>query len=72
MIFSSFTLKIEGNVGGLLGAGGWGVAKGYVDPPLKLLGGGGGGGGLAPLLPMPMCVYSNSRNEIPRVAQRYM
>ena len=47
MIFS----KLKEKVGGLLGGGGGG-GKGYVGPPLKLLGGPGPPG--PPPLPTPM------------------
>ena len=51
MIFSCFTWKLKEKVGGLLGGGvlfGGGGGKGYVGPPLKLL------GAWPPPLPTPM------------------
>ena len=48
MIFFLFHIEIEGKGGWIIWGGGGG-GKGYVGPPLKLL-----GGGLAPLLPTPM------------------
>ena len=47
--FFLFHIEIEGKGGWFIGGGGGG-GKGYVGPPLKLLGGGGGLSPLAPLL----------------------
>ena len=49
MIFFLFHIEIEGKGGWIIGEG----AKGYVGPPLKLLG---GGPGPPPPLPTPMMV----------------
>ena len=47
--FFLFHIEIEGKGGWIIWGGGGGGGKGYVGPPLKLL-----GGGMAPPLPTPM------------------
>ena len=59
-------------MGGLFGGLGGGGGQRVCWPPSQIIGGGEGGAGPHPHpLFLRLCVYSNSCNEIPRVAQQY-